>query len=295
MAGVEAAESAAAVRARPDRKVFWQLFRESRYGPVGVVLLGLVLAVALLAPVISPYDPEFLSPEMLVGPGPAHPLGTDHLGRDILSGVIWGTRVSLAVGFVSALISAVIGTLIGAVSGYFGGRTDDIVSRLVDIFLMIPTFFLILIIIVIFGNSLFYVMLVIGLTAWPANARLMRSQALSLRERTFTLASRALGESHPAILARHIIPNGIYPVIANTTLQMAGAILTEAGLSFLGLGDPNVVSWGQMIYMARSYFTRGWWGGLFPGLAIVLTVMAFYFIGDGLNYALNPKFKERGA
>lgn len=274
---------------------FLRLFRESRYGPAGVVLLGLIILVALLAPAISPYKPAYLSSDMLVAPGAGHLLGTDHLGRDILSGVLWGTRVSLEVGFVSALISALVGTVIGAVSGYFGGRTDELVSRIVDIFLMIPTFFLILIIVVIFGNSLIYVMVVIGLTSWPSNARLMRAQALSLRERTFTLASKALGESHLAILSRHIIPNGIFPIIANTTLQMAGAILTEASLSFLGLGDPNVVSWGQMIYIARSYITRGWWGALFPGLAIVLTVMAFYFIGDGFNYALNPKFKERGA
>lgn len=274
---------------------FVRLFRDSRYGPVGVVLLALIAAVALLAPVLSPYAPDYLSDELLVPPSAGHPLGTDHLGRDILSGIIWGTRVSLVVGFVSALLSAAIGTVVGAVSGYFGGRADDLVSRVVDIFLMIPTFFLILIIVVIFGNSLVYVMIVIGLTSWPANARLMRAQALSLRERTFTLAAKAIGEGHLAILTRHIIPNGIFPVIANTTLQMAGAILTEASLSFLGLGDPNVTSWGQMIFMARGYFTRGWWGGLFPGLAIVVTVMAFYLIGDGLNYALNPKFKERRA
>lgn len=275
--------------------LFWSRFRQSGYGPIGLVLLGLIVAVAILAPVITPYDPNTLTDNMLTSPGTGHLMGTDHLGRDVFTGVVYGSRVSLVVGITAALISAIIGTLIGAVSGYFGGFLDEGISKLVDIFLMIPTFFLILIVVVLYGNSLTYIMLVIGLTSWPSNARLMRAQALSLRERTFTRAAVALGEAHSTILARHIVPNGIYPIIANTTLQMAGAILTEAGLSFLGLGDPNTPSWGKMIFEGRSFIQTAWWTSFFPGAAIVVTVMAFYFIGDGLNLALNPKLQERGA
>jgi peptide/nickel transport system permease protein len=274
---------------------FWHSFRDSSYGPIGLGLLGVIVIVAVLAPAIAPHDPNTLTKAVLAAPGRGHLMGTDHLGRDVFTGVVYGSRVSLLVGITAALISALIGTLIGAVSGYAGGYLDEGISKLVDIFLMIPTFFLILIIVVLYGNSIAYIMLIIGLTSWPANARLMRAQALSLRERTFTKAAVALGESHSVILARHIIPNGIYPIIANTTLQMAGAILTEAGLSFLGLGDPNTPSWGKMIFEGRSFIQTAWWTSFFPGAAIVVTVMAFYFIGDGLNLALNPQLQERGA
>lgn len=271
---------------------FWSLFRQSRYGPWGLAILALVVGTALLAPHLAG-DPFALGDLTLAPPSRAHPLGTDHLGRDVWSMTVYGSRVSLVVGITAALVSAGVGIALGAVAGYFGGWVDEAISKITDVFLMTPTFFLILIVVVMFGNSMFYVMLVIGLTIWPANARLMRAQALTLRERTFTMAARALGDSSWRILLRHIIPNGIYPVIANTTLQMAGAILTEAGLSFLGLGDPNTVSWGQMIYTGRPYLVTAPWVSFFPGLAIVITVMGFYFVGDGLNYALNPRFKER--
>jgi peptide/nickel transport system permease protein len=212
----------------------------------------------------------------------------------VFSGVIYGTRISLVIGITAAGISAIIGMVVGAVAGYAGGIVDEAISKLVDVFLMIPAFFLVLIVVVLYGNNLVYVMIVIGLTIWPANARLMRAQALSLRQRTFTRAAVALGDSHSRILFRHVIPNGLYPIIANTTLQIAAAILTEAALSFLGLGDPNTVSWGRMIFEGRSYIQIAWWATFFPGLAIVVTVMAFYFIGDGLNVSLNPKLQERG-
>ena len=278
-----------------ELRTFWRGYVESRSGPIGLALLAAVALVAALAPVLAPVRPEAFTDALLAPPGPGHPFGTDHLGREIFSGVVYGTRVSLLLGVVSAAISAVVGTVVGAVAGYAGGWIDEILSRLIDVFLMIPVFFLVLVVIMLFGNSLPYVMTVIGLTIWPANARLMRAQALSLRERTFVRAAVALGEAHGRILARHIIPHGIYPVVANTTLQVAGAILTEAGLSFLGLGDPNVVSWGRMIYEGRVSMPHGWWTTLFPGLAIVVTVMAFYLIGDGLNHALNPQARERGA
>lgn len=159
---------------------------------------------------------------------------------------------------------------------------------------MIPTFFLILIIVSIFGSSMTNVMIVIGLTSWPSNARLMRVQALSLKERTFIRSVTAIGESRTQVFFRYIIPNGIYPVISNTTMSIAGAILTEAGLSFLGLGDPNIVSWGQMIYEGKVYLSTAWWIATFAGIATVVLVVSFYLIGDGLNVVLNPKLKSKG-
>lgn len=206
--------------------------------------------------------------------------------------IIYGSRTSLTVGIVTAVISAVIGVLVGAFSGYYGGTLDRVVSEVINIFLMLPTFFLILIIVALFGSSMLNVMIVIGLTSWPGNARLMRVQALSLRQRTFVMSAIAVGETKRQIVYRYIIPNGIFPVIANTTMGIGGAILTEAALSFLGLGDPNVISWGQLVYQGKAYLTSGWWVSTFSGLAIVIIVLIFYLIGDGLDGILNPKLKK---
>jgi peptide/nickel transport system permease protein len=208
---------------------------------------------------------------------------------------VFGVRVSLLIGITAAGIAAVVGTVLGAIAGYAGGIVDEAISKLTDIFLMIPAFFLVILVVAMWGNSLIYMMIIIGLTNWPANARLMRAQALSLKQRTFTRAAVALGDSHLRILLRHIMPHGLFPIIANTTLQVAAAVLTEASLSFIGLGDPNVISWGKMIYDGRSVMQIAWWSTVFPGLAIVVTVMAFYFLGDGLNVALNPKLQGRAA
>jgi len=245
--------------------------------------------LALFAPLIAPFSPDEMTDDILKSPSPAHLFGTDHLGRDIFSRVVFGTRISLSVGFVAAGLSALIGIFVGSFSGYYGGFTDSIVSRIIDTFLMIPSFFLILIIVSIFGSNIIYIMLVIGLTTWPANARLMRAEALSLRERTFIMVARSTGESRLRILFGHVIPNGVYPVIANSALQMGGAILTEAALSFLGLGDPNLSSWGKLIYQARPYMTFAPWTIVIPGIFVVMAVLAFSFIGDGLQYTLNPK------
>ncbi|HHW19328.1 MAG TPA: ABC transporter permease [Firmicutes bacterium] len=267
-------------------------YSSQKQAVAGLVILLLVVAVAFLAPYISPYDPNYLGDTLMEAPGRQHLLGTDGMGRDVFSMILHGTRVSLLVGVISALLSGMIGTLVGGISGFFGGTVDAVISEIIDIFLMLPTFFLILIIVAMFGSSMLNVMIVIGLTSWPGNARLMRAQALSLRERTFVIGAKVIGESRGSILFRYIIPNGIFPIIANTTMQVASAILTEAGLSFLGLGDPNVVSWGRLIYDGRAYLTSAWWISTFAGLAIVVTVMAFYLIGDGLNRVLNPKLRD---
>ncbi|MCQ1530651.1 ABC transporter permease [Lutispora saccharofermentans] len=261
-------------------------------GFYGIILL---LLVVIFASGLASHNPYDFGPDILNRIGQnGHLLGTNNMGQDIYSMIIYGTRTSLKVAVISALISAAIGTLVGGIAGYFGKNVDQFVSEIINIFMMLPTFFLILLIIALFGNSIVNVMIVIGLTTWPSNAKLMRAQALSLRERTFVKAGTAMGESRLQILFKYIIPNGIFPVIANTTVGMSNAILTEAGLSFLGLGDPNVISWGQMIYSGKAYITSAWWISTFAGLAIVITVIIFYLLGDGLNHVLNPKRIGRG-
>lgn len=268
--------------------------RQLKYGSIAILVL---LLIVIFAPLLATHNPYEFGADVLNEIGEnGHLLGTNHMGQDIFSMILYGTRTSLRVAVISALISGVLGILIGGVSGFFGGKVDQVISENINIFMMLPIFFLILLIIALFGNSITNVMIVIGLTTWPSNAKLMRAQALSLRERTFVRSAVAMGESKRQILFKYIIPNGIFPVIANTTMGMSNAILTEASLSFLGLGDPNVISWGQMIYLGKSYLTSAWWISTFAGLAIVLTVIAFYLLGDGLNHVLNPKHvNKKGA
>jgi peptide/nickel transport system permease protein len=274
------------------RTDFAKRYLSSRYGLAGLIMFLTMLIMALFAPVIAPYKPTDISHDMLSPPSKVHPFGTDHLGRDVFSRVVHGARVSLTVGFVAAGLSALIGIVIGALSGYIGGVFDEVISKIIDSFLMFPVFFLILIIVAVFGRNLVYIMLVIGLTTWPSNARIMRAQTMSIKEKAFVKIARANGESPTRIIFTHIIPNGMYPVVANSAMQIGGAILTEAALSFLGLGDPSVVSWGKMINDARSYMSFAWWSIVFPGIFTVITVVTFSFIGDGLQQALYPKLSE---
>jgi peptide/nickel transport system permease protein len=272
----------------------WRNFTRQKLAVAGIILLGACVAMAVAAPLLATHDPKAFSIDRYVPPGsPGHPLGTDNFGRDLLSRIIYGARVAFLVGVLSAGISAGLGIVIGAIPGYFGGVVDEVISRFVDIFLMIPVFFLLILATSIFGSNIYFVMFAIGITTWPANARIMRSQVLTLKTRPYVKASIAAGASATRVLVRHIIPNGVYPVIANTALQMGSAILTEAGLSFLGLGDPNVVSWGQMIQAGQRYMNVAWWMVLFPGLALLLLVAAFNLTGDGLNYAFNPRLQRR--
>lgn len=261
----------------------------------GCIGLAMLLLVILFQGVLETHDPYEYGTDSLAGLGVnGHILGTNKLGQDIYSMLIAGVSTSLKVALISSMISAIIGILIGGAAGFLGGRVDMVLSELINVFMMIPTFFLELMIIALFGNSIVNVMIVIGLTSWASNAKLMRAQALSLRERTFVKSAIVMGESQPQILFNYIIPNGIFPVIANTTMGMSGAILTEASLSFLGLGDVNVISWGQMIYDGKSYITSAWWIATFAGLAIIFTVIVFYMMGDGLNHVLNPKHVSGG-
>ena len=261
----------------------------------GLIGIAVLLLIILFQGVLETHDPYDYGPDSLAAPGiNGHLLGTNKLGQDVYSMLIAGVSTSLKVALISSLISALIGILLGGAAGFLGGKVDMVLSELINVFMMIPTFFLELMIIAMFGNSITNVMIVIGLTSWASNAKLMRAQALSLRERTFVKSAIVMGETRPQILFNYIIPNGIFPVIANTTMGMSGAILTEASLSFLGLGDVNVISWGQMIYDGKSYITSAWWIATFAGIVIVLTVITFYMLGDGLNHVLNPKHISGG-
>lgn len=261
-----------------------------RFGVIGITIL---LLIVIFGPVIATHDPYFYGPDSLAAPGEnGHLMGTNHMGQDIFSMLVYGVRTSLMVAITASMISGILGIIIGGIGGYLGGKVDVVISECINIFLMIPVFFLIMLIVSLFGSDIKNVMIVIGITGWSSNAKLMRAQALSLRERTFVKSAIALGETKLQVLLKYILPNGIFPVIANTTRGMAGAILTEASLSFLGLGDPNVISWGQMIYQGKQYVTKEWWITGFSGMAVIITVIIFYMLGDGLNHVLNPKYSQ---
>lgn len=260
----------------------------------GALIIALLGAVALLAPFIALYDPTDIDiHEALLSPSPVHIMGTDQLGRDIFSRMVYATRVSLSVGFVAVGIAAVIGIILGSIAGYFGGRIDSIIMRFVDIMLCFPSFFLILAVVAIIGPGIYNIMIVIGLTSWMGMARLIRAETLTLRERDFVAASRALGASSARIIMRHLIPNGIGPLLVSIVLGIAAAILVEAGLSFLGLGvQPPSPSWGNILMEGKATLGVAWWLILFPGLAILFTVLAFNLLGEGIRDALNPRLNR---
>lgn len=275
-------------------KSFWRRFKQNRVAVLGLGLIISLTALALLAPYISPSDPFKMNlNKRMLPPSFTNLMGTDQFGRDVSSRVIWGTRVSLFVGLVAAGISALVGVVVGAISGYYGGKIDEVLMRIVEVFLTIPTFFLILLILAVFGRNIWLTMAIIGLTYWPGTARLIRAECLSFKEQEFVEAARGVGASDFHIIFREILPNAIFPAVVNTSLLVAQAILIEAALSFLGIGDPNLVSWGWILNDALKVFRSAWWTALFPGVMISITVMAFNLVGDGLNDALNPRLKER--
>jgi peptide/nickel transport system permease protein len=282
------------VPAPRHRDTFWVRFRKHHGAVAGLVVVAGLTAVALLAPALAPYDPFALGDMALSVPSARHPMGTDHLGRDILSAGLWGLRVSLLVGVCSAVISLVVGISIGAPAGYFGGRLDNLLMRATDAFMVLPTFFLILIVVAVFGGSIWKLIAMIGITNWPPIARVVRAEFLSLREREFVRAAQAVGVGHLVIMSRHILPNALPVVIPTASLRTAGAIITEASLSFLGVGDPNVISLGQMLMHALQFMRMAWWTAMFPGLTIFVMVLALNLLGDGLNDALNPRLREQG-
>ena len=256
---------------------------------IGLIFLAILLFIAFFGPLFAPYNPYRLNNDLLTAPCAKYPLGTDNLGHDIFSQILYGAKTSLKIGFIAAMISAVIGVTLGGIAGFYGGWIDQLLNEIMNIFLMLPDFFLILMIIATFGSSMMNVMIVIGMTSWVGNARLMRAQAKAIKERTFIQSSFSMGESKASILIHHVLPNGIFPIIANTTMNISGAILTEAGLSFLGLGDPNVISWGQIITAGKAYLPKCWWICTFPGLMTIFTVLTFFLLGEGINRVLSPK------
>ncbi len=266
-------------------------FLRNPAGSISLAFLLVVAALAVAAPYLYPEDPLSMVARPFLWPGqnPAYPLGTDSLGRDVAAGVVWGTRVSLLVGFAAMLLGITIGLIVGALAGYFGGRTDDLLVKFIEIFQTPPNFVLLVVLVAIAQPALATVIVAIALVTWPTAARLVRAEFRALREKDFVRAARALGYGHARIILREILPNALPPLIVTASVLVATAILMESALSFLGLSDPNVVSWGSMIGQGRELLRTAWYLSAVPGVAIVLTVLALNFLGDALNDALNPR------
>ena len=266
--------------------------RVVRRSPVGVVGLLLTLGIVLVAgigPTLVPFDPFAASGVPLQPPTGPHPLGTDDLGRDVLTGVVHGARVSLLVGLIAAGTAGLLGTLIGVTAGYYGRIVDDSLMRLTELVQVAPRFFLAVLVAALFGPSLWNLALLLGLTFWPLTARLLRAQVLSLREREYVLGARLAGASEGRILLQHVLPNALALVVITAALQVGTAILVEASLSFLGLGDPSLISWGYMLNNAQRFLRTAWWMSVGPGAALALTVLGANLLADGLQAALDPR------
>ena len=287
---------------RVARNEAWALFRrlvQRRTALFGLVVAAAVGLAAILAPVLAPFDPlaqdigQRLKPPGWATPGGAtHWLGTDHLGRDILARILFGSRIALVVGLAAVIIAGTLGMAIGVVSGYFGGRVDDVFMRLADIQLAFPFILLALAVIGVLGPSLRNIIVVVGVSGWVVYARIVRGEVLSLREREFVLAARAVGSRPARVILRHVVPNAFTPWLVIATLDMARVIIVESALSFLGLGiPPPTPTWGGMLADGRVYMSTAWWLATFPGLAILVTVLGINLLGDGLRDTLDPRLK----
>ncbi|MGW8264892.1 MAG: ABC transporter permease [Longimicrobiales bacterium] len=280
----------------------WENFRQHRMAVFGLWVVLAFYLVALLTPFLAPFDPAF-QPAYQAGetglimapPSATHLLGTDQLSRDIFSRILYGARISLSIGFLAVGISMTVGTVLGATAGYLGGWVDTVVTRLVDMFMAFPRLVLLIAVVAFFESSIFLIIVALALTQWPFTTRIVRGEILSLKEREYAEAARALGFSWGRIVFRHLVPNAMAPLIVAATLGIGNTIILEAGLSFLGLGvRPPTSSWGIMVATGRSYLSDAWWIATFPGLAIVLVVLAFNLVGDGLRDALDPRQARRG-
>jgi len=271
-------------------------FRRNALAMVGLVTVLLLYLVALLAPMIAPYDPIAqgdLVRDSYMAPAAGNWLGTDQFARDMLSRIVYGARISLSIGFIAVAIAIVLGSLLGAIAGYIGGWMDSVLMRFTDMVMAFPRLVLLIMIIALFDPSITLIILVLGLTQWPGTARLVRGEVLSLREQEYVQAARALGFGRSRIILRHLIPNVLAPVIVAATLGIGNTIVLEAGLSFLGLGvQPPTPSWGTLVADGRQNLIGAWWVATFPGLAIVVTVLAFNLVGDGLRDALDPRLRS---
>jgi len=268
---------------------FWRVLKHNKAATVGAIVLILFFGAAVFADQLTPYDPLRISNETFQSPSRKFLFGTDDLGRDVFSGVIYGAQTSILIGVSVALLSGVIGVFVGAIAGYAGGFWDDVLMRLTELFLIPPQFFLALVIAALFGSSLFNIILILTISSWTTMARLVRAEVLSLKERSFVEASKAMGASPARILFHEILPNAFSLIITKMILMVGGVILIEAGLEFVGLGDANHISWGYMLHNGQHFIRDGWWIIAFPSLALGALVLALNIVGDALNVALNPK------
>jgi peptide/nickel transport system permease protein len=268
-----------------------KILRQNPLTLLGLVIIVSILLLALMAPLIAPYDPNAIDVKaILLAPSKLHMMGTDGLGRDVFSRMLYGARISLMVGFVAVGIATLIGIVLGAIAGFYRGWVDTFIMRTVDVMLSIPTFFLILAVIAFLSPSIWNIMIVIGLTSWMGVTRLVRAEFLSLRNREFVLAAQALGAKDFRLIFSHLLPNSLTPIIVSSILGIASAVLVESGLSFLGLGvQAPQASWGNILTDGKEYIQFAWWLSLFPGLAILLTVLGYNLLGDGLRDAYNPR------
>jgi len=273
---------------------FWKRFVRNKPAVAGSVCVFALFVVSLLAPWLAPYDPNAIDlKQVLMPPSVSHPFGTDPLGRDVFSRMIWGAGISLKVGFVATGIAILIGTILGALSGYYGRWVDAIIMRFVDIMLCFPTFFLILAVIALLDPSIWNIMIVIGLTGWMGVTRLVRADFIALKERDFVQAARGIGAGDFRIIFLHILPNAMASVLVTATLGVAGAILTESALSFLGIGvQPPTPSWGNILTAGKDNIDIAWWLSLYPGLAILITVLGYNLLGEGIRDALDPRLRR---
>ena len=275
---------------------FWRLFRRSSLGKLGLALVLSFVMLALAAPWIAPFDPFTFVGDPFLKPSSTYIFGTDQVGRDIFSRVIYGTRISLLVGLVASAMTVCLGTLVGLVAGYLGGRIDNLLMRITDLFIIIPALPLMLIMAAILGKGVQNIIIVIAVIGWTATARMVRSQTMSLKERPFTEASRAIGSTDLHTISRHIVPNVFPLVFANGMIAIVDAILSEAGLSFLGFGDPSRPSWGMVLYFANTAgatVNGYWWYIVPPGICIMLLVMGFAFVSYSTDQILNPRLRRR--
>jgi len=273
---------------------FWNRYKKNKLALTGSAIVVFFFLLSIFAPWISPYDPGAINLQIVLSPpSAAHPLGTDQLGRDVLSRTIWGSQISLKVGFVSTGIAILIGMVLGAVAGYYGRWVDTLIMRAVDIMLCFPTFFLILAVIAFLEPSIWNIMIIIGLTGWMGITRLVRADFISLKERDFVQAARAIGAGDFRIIFSHLLPNAMASLLVAATFGIAGAILTESALSFLGIGvQPPTPSWGNILTDGKDNIDIAWWLSLYPGMAILLTVLGYNLLGEGIRDTLDPRLKS---
>lgn len=274
-------------------RAFWQRYSNNRAAVAGAVTLLVVVLLALAGPWVYAVDPFDMVGRPAELPSGGHPLGTDVAGRDMLAGILHGGRVSLLIGVMASLAASVFGLALGALAGYYGGLVDDLIMRTTEFFLTIPSFVLAVVLVAIFSPTIAHITMAIAVVSWPSVARLARAEFIAHRDRDYVLGCRAIGMPDWEIITLQILPNALPPLIVVSSLMVATAILTESGLSFLGLGDPNQVSWGYMIGVARTVLRTSWWMAAIPGVMILVTVLAINLVGEGLNDALNPRLRTR--